>query len=135
MNLTPNNTDIIYGDINITTVFNLIGITSIPSNNNFNAKYEPLSNGSSRIIYERNKDNVFTIMLDRSSAKSADVNILKQLKNDVIEAKLTIYNKFTGSVEFECEKAIINSFKEFPAGISEGHGNDIELTFNIVHGE
>ena len=134
-NITPNLVDIIYGDLNITSMFNLMGITAIPDTSPFNLRYEALPSGAVRKIYERNTDNVFTITLDRSSAKIEHLNTLREAKNGGKEAKLTIFNKNTGDIIWECDSAIINTNKGFPSGIADNQGNDFEVTFNVYSGE
>ena len=127
--INPFNTNIIYGDIDLTELFNFNNCDQLPEKEAFRLKSTQLANGNYGEFWEKNEDNQITCIFEITDVVDADIkeNLKKVGSNWTL---LSFYDKITGKL-IESYEAKIYKLQAFSNGLTENAINQLTIIFDL----
>jgi hypothetical protein len=128
------NTTILWGNYNITKMFNLVSIGSLPDLKPFTVNREMIANGASREVATVSTNLNFTITVSRDGAK-ASLDTLsdefdKAINNDT-KLSLRITDNTNGEVYGTWQKATLTAIPTI--GNLDQAANNIDITWSCTN--
>lgn len=127
------NTKIIWGDLIISDLFDVLSVDDPPSNARFEYKQEVMANGKARTVISANNELNFSITINRDVVKDDDINLLNDMFNSVTSKRLRLV-KEDGSVLVEYKKAILADNKFLMGGLEDAKSVDVKITWSVSNG-
>ena len=127
--INPFNLNIIYGDFDLTELFNLNNVDTLPENEAFRLKSQLLANGNYGEYYEKNEENQITAIFELTEAIDEAVE-LELKKYGKIWNLLSFYDKITGKL-IKKYYAKIYKLQSFSNGFTENTINQLTIIFDL----
>lgn len=127
------NLKIIWGDLIISDLFDVINIDEPPAAHHFSYKQEIMANGKARTVASVNNELNFSITVNRDVVNHQNFELLQNAFLEVKSKRLRLI-KEDGTVLIEYKNALLADSKFMMGSVEDGKGVDTKITWSVANG-